>query len=130
MILRIIKNRNIFQTHWKTLAFTFTNYIRTLIAQKLDDNRSYMRESFVKGLLRKSVPQSKVAARLRLNVLCWCTSEACKCSIISAMVMAAAMTSFSTAIFERFTSAFVRKVYEQVMALIQSRSLKPRYQNF
>jgi len=34
-----------------------------------------MRESFVEGLLRKSVPQSKVSARLRLNMLCWCTSE-------------------------------------------------------
>jgi len=27
-----------------------------------------MRKSFVEGLLRKSVPQSEVAARLRLNV--------------------------------------------------------------
>jgi len=36
---------------------------------------SYNLESFVEGLLRKSVPQSKVAARLRLNMLCWCTSE-------------------------------------------------------
>jgi len=46
-------------------------------------------------ILRKSVPQSKVAARPRLNVLCWCTSEACKCSITSAVVMAVAMTSCS-----------------------------------
>jgi len=38
---------------------------------------SYMRESFVEDLLRMSVPQSKVAVQLRLNVLCWCTSEAC-----------------------------------------------------
>jgi len=79
---------------------------------------SYMPKSFVEGLLWKSVPQSKVAARLRLNVLCCCTSEACKYSIRSAVVMAAAMTSCSTAILaaktycrsctystERFTSA-------------------------
>jgi len=59
----------------------------------------HMRESFVEGLLRrKSLPQSKVSARLWLNVLCCCTSEACKYSIRSAIVMAAAMTSCSTAI--------------------------------
>jgi len=54
-----------------------------------------------------SVPQSKVTVQLWLNVLCWCTSEACKYSI-SAIVMAAAMTSCSSAILsiERFTSAF------------------------
>jgi len=64
--------------------------------------------------------QSKVAIRLWLNVLCWCMSEACKYSI-SAIVMAAAMTSCSSATLgiERFTSAFARKVYEQMMALIQ-----------
>jgi len=64
--------------------------------------------------------QSKVASRLRLNVLCWCMSEACKYSI-SAIAMAAAMTSCSSATLgiERFTSAFARKVYEQMMALIQ-----------
>jgi len=92
---------------------------------------SYTRENFVEGLLRKSVPQSKVAARLWLNVLCWCTSEACKYSITSAIVMAAAMTSCSSAILgiERFTSAFARKVNEQMMALFQSRSLELHYQN-
>jgi len=58
----------------------------------------YMRQSFVEGLLRKSVPQSTVAARLRLNELCMCTSEACKYSIRSAIAMAAAMASCSTAI--------------------------------
>ena len=58
---------------------------------------SQMPESFVEGLLRqKSLPQSKV--RLRLNMLCWCTSKACKYSIRSAIVLAAAMTSCSTAI--------------------------------
>jgi len=90
----------------------------------------YARESFV-GLLRKSMPQSKIAVRLRLNVLCWCTSEACKYSITSAVVMAAAMTSCSSAMLgiERFTSAYARQVYEQMMALIQSRSLN-YYQNF
>jgi len=36
-----------------------------------------MLQRFVEGLLRKSLPQSKVAARLRLNVLCCCTSEEC-----------------------------------------------------
>jgi len=47
-------------------------------------------------------------------------SEACKYSI-SAIAMAAAMTSCSSATLgiERFTSAFARKVYEQMMALIQ-----------
>jgi len=72
-----------------------------------------MLESFVEGLLRMSVPQSKVTVQLQLNVLCWFTSEACKYSI-SAIVMAAAMTSCSSAILgiERFTSAFARKVYE------------------
>jgi len=92
---------------------------------------SYMRESFVEGLLRrKSLPQRKVSARLRLNVLCWFTSEACKCSTGSAIVMSAAMTSCSTATLqkafcrwctyniERFTSAFAGKVYEQMVALI------------
>jgi len=40
--------------------------------------------------------------------------------------MSAAMTSCSSAVLgiERFTSAFARKVYEQMMALIQSRSLE------
>jgi len=86
---------------------------------------SYIRESFVEDLLRMSMPQSKVAVRLRLNVLCWCTSEACKYSI-SAIVMADAMTSCSSATLgiERFTGAFARKVYEQMVALIQSRSLE------
>ena len=32
----------------------------------------HMCESFVEDLFRMSVPQSKVAFRLRLNVLCWC----------------------------------------------------------
>jgi len=40
-----------------------------------------MREIFVEDLLRMSVPQSKVAVPLRLNMLCWCTSEACKYSM-------------------------------------------------
>ena len=59
------------------------------------------------------MPQSKVAVQLRLNILCWCTSEACKHSI-SAIVMAAAMTSCSSAILgiERLTSALARKIYE------------------
>jgi len=38
-ILRIIENPNIFQTRWKTQAFTFINYIPKLIAQRLDENR-------------------------------------------------------------------------------------------
>jgi len=55
---------------------------------------SYMRESFVEGLLRrKTLPQSKISAGLRLNVLCWCIFEACKYCIRSAVVMSAAMTS-------------------------------------
>jgi len=44
---------------------------------------SYMRECFVEGLLRKSCLRA-VGARLRLNMLCWCTSEARKYSITSA----------------------------------------------
>ena len=78
-----------------------------------------------------SVPQSKVVVRLRLNVLCWCTSEAYKYSIRSAVVMADAMTSCSSAILgiERYTSSFASKVYEQMVALIQSRSLELSYQN-
>jgi len=46
--------------------------------------------------------------------------------------MAAAMTSCSSAILgiEMFTSAFAKKVYEQMVALIQSRSLELHYQNF
>jgi len=45
--------------------------------------------------------------------------------------MEAAMTSCSSAILgiERFTSAYARQVHEQVMALIQSRSLELHYQN-
>ena len=63
------------------------------------ESTSYMRDSFVEGLLRwKSLPHSKVSARLRLDVLCWCTSEATKYSIRSAIVMAVAMTSCLTAI--------------------------------
>ena len=92
-----------------------------------------MRESFVEDLhRRKSLPQSKVAERLRLYVLCWCISEACKYSITSAIVMAAAMTTCSSAILgiEKFTSAFAGKVYEQMVALIQSRSLELHHQNF
>jgi len=44
--------------------------------------------------------------------------------------MAAAMTYCSSAILgiERFTGAFARKVYEQMVALIQSRSLELYYQ--
>jgi len=74
---------------------------------------TYLRESFVEGLLRISVPQNKAAVQLRLNMLFWCTSEACKYSI-SAIVMAAAVTSCSSAIsgIERFTGAFARKMYE------------------
>jgi len=50
---------NIFQTRWKTRAFTCINYIREFIAQKLKWQRDplLMRESFAEGLLRKSVPQ-------------------------------------------------------------------------
>ena len=46
--------------------------------------------------------------------------------------MAAAMTSCSSAILaiERFTSAYARNVYEQMMALIQSGSLELHDQNF
>jgi len=83
-----------------------------------------MRERFVEDLLRKSVPQSKVASRLRLSVLCWCTSEAYKYSIRSAIVMTAAMTSCSSAILgiERFTSALERMVDEQMVASIRLRA--------
>jgi len=70
-------------------VFTVINKKRELIAQKLDDNGIHLyARKFIEGLLRKSVPQSKVAARLLLNVLCWCTSEACKCSVRSVIVMA------------------------------------------
>ena len=69
---------------------------------------SYMRESFVEGQRWKSVPHRKVAAQFRLNVLFWRTSEAYENSTgISAIVMAAAMTSCSSAILGigRFTTA-------------------------
>jgi len=91
-----------------------------------------MRESFVEGLQRKSAPQSKVAAWLRLNVLRWCTSEVCKYSITCAVIMATAMTSCSSAVLgiERFTSAFAGKVYQQMVALIQRRNLELYCQNF
>jgi len=77
------------------------------------ESTTYMCESFVEGLFRMSVPQSKVAVQPGLNVLYWCTSEACKYSI-SAIVMVAVMTSCSSAILciERFTSTFARKIYE------------------
>jgi len=93
---------------------------------------SNMHESFVEGLVRMSVLQSKVAVRLPLNVLCWCTSEACKYSI-RAIVMAAAMTSCSSAILgiERFTSTFARTIYEHWSTVkIQTRNLEFYYQNF
>jgi len=69
--------------------------------------------------------KSKVAVRLRLSVLSWCRFEACKYSI-SAIVIPAAMTSCSSARsgIERFTSAFARKVDEQMVTMIQSRSLE------
>jgi len=78
------------------------------------------------------MPQSKVAVWLQLNVLCWCTSEACKCSITSAIVMAVVMTSCSSATLgiNRFTGVFAGKDYEQIVALIQSRNLKLHYKNF
>jgi len=53
---------------------------------------SDMRESFVEDLLRMSVPLSPAAVWLRLNVVRWCTSVACKYNI-SVIVMAAVMTS-------------------------------------
>jgi len=42
------------------------------------------------------------------------------------------MTTCSSAILgiEKFTSAFAGKVYEQMVALIQSRSLELHHQNF
>jgi len=90
---------------------------------------SYMRERFVEDLLRMSIPQSTVAVWHRLNVLCWCTSEACKYNI-SAIAMATTSSSSATLGIERFTSAFARKVYEQMVALIQSKSLELYCQNF
>ena len=81
---------------------------------------TYMRESFVEGLLMISVPQSKVVVQLRLNVLRWCT-------------MVTAMTSCSSAIsgIERFTSAFARMIYEHRSKVkIHTRSLELYYQNF
>jgi len=77
------------------------------------------------------MPKSKVAVWLRLNLLFCCTSEARKYSI-SAIVTAAAMTSSSKATLgiERFTSVFARKVYEQMVALIQSNSLELFCQKF
>jgi len=80
-----------------------------------------MPESFVEGLLRrKSLPQSKVSDRLRFNVLCWCTSIACKNSIISAIVMAAAMTAWSTAILAaKSTLQIVHLRHWGLLALLQ-----------
>jgi len=51
-------------------------------------------------------------------------SATCKYTI-SAVVMAAAVASCSSAILgtESFTSFFAKKVYEQMVALIQGRSL-------
>jgi len=76
---------------------------------------SYMRESFVEGLRWKSVPQRKVAAQFRSNVLYWRTSEAYK-NCVSAVVMAAAMTYCSNAILaakgiQQMTQLQHRKVY-------------------
>jgi len=91
-----------------------------------------MCESFEEGLLGSQCLTANSLLGFGWNVVCWCSSEACKYSITSAIVMVAAMISCSTAILgiERFTSAFTRKVYEQMVALIQSRSLELRYQNF
>ena len=85
---------------------------------------SHMRESFAEELLRKSVPQNKVAVRLLLNELCWCTSEACKDSI-SAILMGPrwllaqlrywlqkAYYRTTTDNIERFASAFAGKKVE------------------
>jgi len=60
------------------------NYRRELIAQTLDDN--WIHFIYVRKFCRRppsdvTVPQSKVAVWLRLNVVLWCTSEACKYSM-------------------------------------------------
>jgi len=105
------------------LAYTVINYRRELIAQKLDDNGIHF--LYARKFCRRSVSdvnaseQNRCSASVEGAALV-CTSEACKCSI-SAIVMAAAMTSCSSAIMsiERYTSAFARKVFEQVVALIR-----------
>jgi len=76
-----------------------------------------MRKIFDEDLLRKSVPQSKVTVRLRLNMLCWYTSEACKYSI-SPIVMAAAMSSCSSAVLG----------IERLLVLLQERFMSKWWQ--
>jgi len=92
-----------FSTRWKTLAFTVINYIRELIAQKLDVDgihflyaRTFWRRPTSE--VSASEPSRCSASVERALFLCWCTSEACKYSRTSAIVMAAAMTSCSSAI--------------------------------
>ena len=66
--------------------------------------------------------QSRFSASVERAVLVY-TSQACKYSITSAVVMAAAVTCSSAIVGnERFTSAYARQVYEQMMAYIQSRN--------
>jgi len=97
------------------------------------------RESSSLSLLEKQTVLEKISTDLATV----CTSEACKYSIRSAIVMSAAMTSSQlhywlkkaccrscACSIERFTSAFAGKVYEQMVALIQSRSLELHYHNF
>jgi len=86
-----------------------------------------MHASFVEDLLEKSVSEVKVATWLRLNV-CWCTSEACKYkkrnhdsghddSLLKCTVGCEPHTFCTYCIF---TSAIARKIYEQMVASIQS----------
>ena len=69
-ILRIIKNLHIFQTRWKTLAFTFINCIRELIAQKSDDNGIHFLHA--RKLCRRPTSSEDIASEQNL---CWASIE-------------------------------------------------------
>jgi len=90
----MIKNLNIFQTPGKTLAFTVINYTRELIAQKSGKNRIHF--SYARTFCRRPTSDVNASEQNRCSASvecvlcsCWCTSEACKYSITSAIVMAA-----------------------------------------
>jgi len=128
------------QKHFSNVLSNSSVYIisciRQPVAQELDKIHVlvYMHASFV-DLLQESVSQSKVAARLRLNV-CWCISEACKYkkrnhnnghddSLLncSCSWLEKSYCSSCTYSIEIFTNAFARTFYEQMVAFIQSRNL-------
>ena len=120
----------------RNAALLFINCIRQLVAQELDNNRIHISNTgkFL-STSEVSVLESIVGTELWLN-MCWCISGLCKYK--NAIVMSPrwrlaqqhqlwlqkAYCRWWTYYIKTFTSIFVGKFYEQMVALIQSRSLE------